>query len=167
MTTTDRIKWFRDYFNVQMSEADFRKCEEMLKAESIETIVEKIIYREKVVYKKIKQVNIKEGIQKFHDGAYMLTLLQNICQQIGINYLTCFTKDRTATIVRAKVWFCRTMKFDFPDVTCIELAEFLKCDHTTVIHYWNTCKIDCPIMPFPVKRRKQQATIDKIKRQTR
>jgi hypothetical protein len=40
------------------------------------------------------------------------------------------------------------MKMEFPEITCIELKDFFKCDHTTIIHYWNTCKVECPILPL-------------------
>jgi len=158
MTIKDRLKDTCDYFGwdfPSLSNFDLEKLGKIWHVEPVievvDKIIEKVIIKERIVYKKIKEKDIKPIPKHEYDEGYMINLLKGMCKDLGFNYMRCFTPDREQKIIKAKVWFSRKMKTDFPDITCIELKEFFKCDHTTIIHYWNTCKVDCPILPLTNK----------------
>lgn len=150
MTTTDRIKWFRDYFNVQMSEADFRKCEEMLKAESIETIVEKKVV--KVVYKE-KEIPVRQYMP-----AKIVSLMQHfnlVCELYNVDPDKCLKPNRNERYVKAKAHFVREVKMSNPKTTARFLARFLNYkDHSPINHLLYRCQINIPIPPLPANKRK-------------
>lgn len=154
MTTAERVKATADYFNLELSDYDKQRLESIWMQEP-KVIVKQIEVKQPVIV--YKSFDNKEVEKKTPNAAYMLTLLQNIAEMYGCNYVRCFNKDRETKVVRAKVYFCRKMRYDFPEITSVELADFLKQDHSTILFYWYESKVDVPIQRFYYKKRKKIA----------
>jgi hypothetical protein len=55
--------------------------------------------------------------------------------------------------IRAKVHFIRHVLLNYKYITLMELARFLKCDHTSVIALRDRSKVECVYPPFYQKKR--------------
>jgi hypothetical protein len=55
--------------------------------------------------------------------------------------------------IRAKVHFIRHVLLNYKYITLVEIARFLKCDHTSVIALRDRSKVECVYPPFYQKKR--------------
>ena len=55
--------------------------------------------------------------------------------------------------VRAKVHFIRHVLLNYKYITLMEIARFLKCDHTSVIALRDRSKVECVYPPFYQRKR--------------
>lgn len=62
-------------------------------------------------------------------------------------------KGRHYEKVRAKVHFIRHILLNYKYITLMEIARFLKCDHTSVIALRDRSKVECVYPPFYQRKR--------------
>jgi len=62
-------------------------------------------------------------------------------------------KGRHYQKICAKVHFIRHVLLNYKYITLMELARFLKCDHTSVIALRDRSKVECVYPPFYQKKR--------------
>jgi hypothetical protein len=148
MTTADRIKATADYFNLELSEYDKQKLSSIWYQEP------KIIIKEKLKLVQPKEPNhtdILAWASPFNVD--LLTLLKRVCAVYGISFKLCFKRNRKDKVVQAKVHFARLAKIDNRALTSVELADFLQCDHSTILYYWYDSKAEVGIKPLTPNNR--------------
>lgn len=155
MTTPEQIKWIQDYFNLEMNEVDKQALKAVLDQPPVIEIKERIKYvtrvKEKVVYKPYPRVEIKKKIEKNYG---LMDSLKAICAAYSIHFTRCLIADRNTKSVKAKVHFCRMVKIEHPELTYKQLATFLECHRSTIHHYWHKSKVNVPIKPIPIVRKR-------------
>lgn len=150
MTTAERVKATADYFNLELSEYDEKKLLDIWHQEPI--VKEIKVSNPLVIYKPLEEAKSN----KFPNREYLTEVLKSIAEIYGCDYLKCFEKNRETNVVRTKVHFCRKIKKDFPEITSVEIANFLNTDHTSVIYSWYGSKAIVSIEPFYHPKRKNK-----------
>jgi len=109
--------------------------------------------QEKIIYKPYPKSEIKKKIEKNYG---LMDSLKAVCAAYSIHFTRCLIADRNTKSVKAKVQFCRMVKIENPTLTYKELATFLECHRSTIHHYWHKSKVNVPIKPIPIVRKRMK-----------
>lgn len=136
MTIKEARNEIVSYFNLEMNDHAEQKLKNILSS------IERVIYKREVE-KKYIYVNVEET----QDPVNLEDEAMKICPMYGITFDDMVGKKQSHDCVGARAHFVREMRLK-KKVTTVKLAEFLKRDHSTIMHLSYYSKANCLVKPL-------------------
>lgn len=136
MTIKEARNEIVSYFNLEMNDYSEQKLKTILSS------IERVIYK-KEVEKKYIYVNVEEPQHPVDLEKEAMA----ICPLYGITLDDMVSANRSHDCVGARAHFVREMRLK-NKITTTKLAEFLRRDHSTILHLSYSSKANCLVKPL-------------------